>query len=146
MPLLKKPPCPKCGQQLPIDELWELHDFNQFRGYWLPTPLGVVCPGCGISLRLLQWPWYLLSFVVTAVFLIILHVLLPDAVLHVSTLQDFNTHDTIAWLLVFLLSIGIFLCYVKYGPYLFRVRPTRPSDSEIEYPLSQDNWKGDFDE
>lgn len=146
MHLFKEPLCPKCGQHLPLEELWDLRDYSKLRRYRLPQPLGIICPGCGIRLRLEQWPSFILFVAIIVVFLVLIETFLPGARIHYLIFREYNRRDDIAQTLGVLLEIGLLLCYMKFGPYLCRVRPTKSSDPDLEYPLSHDSWKDDYDE
>jgi hypothetical protein len=58
MPLLHESRCPKCDSGLPLKVLWEFSRSSLYglvnRSGTLKGQIGIVCPNCGVKLRIVQ--------------------------------------------------------------------------------------------
>ena|SRR5579863_8022869 len=131
MPLLSEPPCPKCGRPLPTRELWELAGYDRLG--LLHDKSGIVCPQCGIRLKVIQLG-------------VILSLLLPC--LGVGALvalfgHALKAHGMDPKVVGTLMGIPTFMFWIRYGPCFARVREIKP-DEQLVYPLSPNSWKNDY--
>jgi hypothetical protein len=54
MSLLDLPRCPNCNTEIDLKELWRAAPKTGRGGFQIEGHVGVVCPTCGIKLRVLQ--------------------------------------------------------------------------------------------
>ena len=129
-----------------MTKLWALRDFNKIKAY-RPSPIGIICPQCGVRLKVQEWPFTLFTLAVMGGYFIVLQTFFPDVHLHrILLFRDSSPRDSTAEAVAIVLTVGILICYVKFGIYFCRVRPLNDSDLDIDYPLSHDTWKDDFTE
>ena len=131
MQLLNEPPCPRCKQLLPTRQLWDIAGYDRLG--LLHDKSGIVCPQCGLQLKVIQWPVFL-SFLLPALGVGALVGLFDHA------LKAIGANPKIV---AVLLMIPIFFLWMEYGPSFARVRKTKP-DEDLVYPLSSTSWKNDF--
>jgi hypothetical protein len=118
--MFTEPLCPQCGSVLPMRELWRRANPNRFNLY----TCGIICPICGIRLRVLQR--YVLAFrlVSTAV-------LMAMVIFALSRVPQKDAQVPLA--LVICIPWVIF--QVRFAPCFATVRIVS-SDERLLYPLS----------
>ena len=131
MQLLNEPPCPKCRQPLPTRQLWDIAGYDRFG--LLRDKSGIVCPQCGLQLKVIQWPVFL-SFLLPALGIVALVGLFDHALIAIGANPK---------IVAILLMIPLFFFRLEYGPCLARVRKAKP-DEVLVYPLSSTSWKNDY--
>ena len=124
MPLIDEPRCPQCGQTVPTRELWRVADTNKFG--LLKEDCGVVCPQCGVHLRIRQSRiivFYIASIIVAAVL--------------VSYLSPFLHNKDLATVLVFVVLAAAVALQFRYSPCFARLEIANDvGKDKISYPLS----------
>lgn len=124
------PRCPQCNSTIALRDFWEVAP-KQSRGSALSGALGIVCPTCGVKLRVLQGRAqlsYVLVFGVPFALLFLVGQAIP---LNSGTLSA-----KIALLCLGAIYVGGFILQQHYFPRLLQLRYLR--DGEIvDYPLSR---------
>jgi hypothetical protein len=140
MSLLQEPQCLRCGSALPLKVLWDfarLNDKQVLPGLNLMTKsgllrgeIGIECPNCGATFRVIQSR-------IRIAFALIWAVLLGAA----ASLEDWTSHHVpvfrqrpLAVLIVVVFAFVIFLLLRIYTPRLALVRPPRDGE-KLTFPL-----------
>jgi len=66
MPVPDDPRCPRCQGAVSLRELWK--EAPKVRGVFLEGKVGIVCPSCGVKLRVLQYRVVLATLGLFAIF------------------------------------------------------------------------------
>jgi len=140
MSLLQEAQCLRCGSALPLKVLWDfarLSDKHVLPGLNLLTrsgllrgKIGIECPNCGATFRVVQTR-------IRLAFALIWAALLGTA----ASLEDWTRHHVpvfqqrpLAVLIVVVFAFAIFLLLRIYTPRLALVRPPR-EDEKLTFPL-----------
>jgi hypothetical protein len=140
MSLLQEPQCLRCGGALPLKVLWNfarLNDKHVLPGLNLMTRsellrgrVGIECPNCGATFRVVQTR-------IRIAFALIWAALLGTA----ASLEDWTSHHIpvfrqrpLAVLIVVVFAFVIFLLLRIYTPSLALVRPPRDGE-KLAFPL-----------
>ena len=125
MALFSEPPCPQCGQRLPLRQLWAAADTDKNGA--LRRNCGIVCPQCGMRLRVFQAR--------ASIFRILSLVLsVAIAALLVQQIFPYKVKDARA---ILTLCVGLPLVFFlnRFAPCFARVGEI--TDQEVlEFPLS----------
>jgi hypothetical protein len=128
MQLIPFPVCPECGRSIPTDELWRAGNTNRLG--LLIGRIGVVCPHCGVALRVLQH-YVLLSSLAG---------ILAPAIALGLILKPTSQDD--ARLLFVIPAVVIALTWnLRYG-HRFAVLK-RSQDEGLDYPLTRETQARD---
>jgi hypothetical protein len=125
MPLFSEPPCPQCGQTLPLRQLWAAADTD--RNGALSRKCGIVCPQCGMRLRVFQTR--------VSIFRLCLLVLsIAVAVFLVQQIFPYRDKDARK---ILTLCVGLPLVFFlnQFAPCFARVGEIKDQDI-LEFPLS----------
>ena len=141
MSLLQEPQCLRCGGALPLKALWDfarVNDKHVLPGLNLVTrsgllrgSIGIKCPNCGTSFRVVQTR-------IRIAYAFVWALLLGTA----AYLEDWTTHPHVpvaqqrplAVLMLLVLAFVIFLLLRVYIPRLALVRPPRDGE-KLTFPL-----------
>jgi hypothetical protein len=128
MGLLDPPRCPQCNSEISMTEFWQVAP-KQSRGPSLSGSLGIVCPVCGVNLKVLQGrvqvSWLLAFVVPIAVALLVGRVIPLDS-------GTVSAKATLIALAAF--YFGGFVLQGHYSPRLLTLRFLRDGET-VEYPL-----------
>jgi hypothetical protein len=129
MSLLDPPRCPQCDSTIDLKELWhcapKTNRGSQFAGH-----VGIVCPVCGVKLRVTQGRVQLSAFV-PFLFLIALCFLASRFVpLNAGTVQA-----KVTWALIFAIYVASFVIQSRSIPKLLALRYVREGE-QVGYPLA----------
>ena len=128
MSLFDPPRCPQCNSQIALRDFWEVAP-RQSRGTSLSGALGIVCPTCGVKLRVLQGRAQL-SYVLVFGLPFTLVFLVDDAI----PLNSDTPSAKIAILFLAAIYIGGFILQQHYFPSLLQLRNVRDGEV-VDYPL-----------
>jgi hypothetical protein len=130
MSLLDPPRCPQCNSDIALRDFWEVAP-KQSRGTGLSGALGIVCPTCGVKLRVLQGRAQLSYVLVFG---------LPFALLFlVGQAVPLNSGTPPAKIALFCLGaiyFGGFILQQHYFPRLLQLRYLRDGEF-VDYPLAR---------
>jgi hypothetical protein len=128
MGLLDPPRCPQCNCEIAMEEFWRVAP-KQSKGNFLSGSAGIVCPVCGVKLRVLQ------GRVVASWALALGAPLIVFAILDSLSPVD---HDSVSGkirLIAFLAILGgSFVLQWRWTPRLLRLRFVNDGET-VEYPL-----------
>ncbi|HEX3912722.1 MAG TPA: hypothetical protein VHW71_04380 [Steroidobacteraceae bacterium] len=127
MSLLDPPHCPNCNSVVDLRELWKAAPKGN-RGSQIDGSVGIVCPDCGIKLRVLQARIQIVGLLMFALF--------GFSVLAIRVVP-FNTSMVsarLALVIVATLYFGGFLLWRRLKPKFLRVRLLKDNE-EVIYPL-----------
>jgi hypothetical protein len=125
MPLFSEPPCPQCGQSLPLRQLWAVADTE--RSGALRGKCGIICPQCGSRLRIFQ---------ARASFFRIFSLVLSIAVAFflVQRILPHGARDA-RKILTLCVALPLIFFLDRFAPCFAQVRETKDQDT-LEFPLS----------
>jgi hypothetical protein len=130
MSLLEPPRCPQCNSAIALRDFWEVAP-KQGRGTGLSGALGIVCPTCGVKLRVLQGRAqlsYVLVFGVPFALLFLVGQAIP--------LNTGTPSAKIALLCLGATYFGGFILQQHYFPRLLQLRYLRDGEV-VDYPLAR---------
>ena len=125
MSLLNSPRCPNCNSEINLKELWRFAP-KSGRGSGLAGKVGVVCPVCGIKLRVLDGHMRLLSVGLFAL-------MVCGAAIVGLTSRSFGNDRPILVGFVALYAVG-FIVFQKSIPRLLRLRVFEEGE-KASFPL-----------
>jgi DNA-directed RNA polymerase subunit RPC12/RpoP len=125
MPLLSPPHCPNCNSEIDLKELWRAAP-KAGRSSRLDGKVGIVCPMCGIKLRVLDGRMQIASVVGFVLMLCI-----SAAVGQLTRLYGDKNGSVIGLILIVL---AFFIAFQRSIPKLLRVRPLGEGET-VGFPL-----------
>jgi hypothetical protein len=129
MSLLDPPRCPQCNSDIALRDFWEVAP-KQSRGSALSGSLGIVCPTCGVKLKVIQGRVHL-SFALVLVVPFALALLVG----RVIPLDSGTDSSKLMVICLGAIYIGGFFLQQRYIPRLLQVRFLKDGEV-VEYPLA----------
>jgi hypothetical protein len=127
MPLLDPPHCPNCNSEIDLKALWRAAPKN--RGMVLSDRVGIVCPVCGVKLRVTQG-----RVQVSTILVFVVPFALALLVNRIVPLGTGMPSAKIAWIILAAIYIGGFILQGRLSPRLLRLRFVAAGE-EVAYPL-----------
>jgi|ERR1700722_8222165 len=128
MDLLEPPRCPQCNSEIAMGDFWEVAPKTS-RGTALQGALGLVCPMCGVKLRVLQGRAqlsYVLVFAVTFALLFLVG--------RWISLNSGAPSAKVALLCLGAIYVGGFILQRHYFPRLLQLRYLRDGEV-VKFPI-----------
>jgi len=127
MSLLDPPRCPNCNSEVDLKALWQAAPKN--RGMVLSDRVGIVCPACGVKLRVTQG-----RVQVSTILVFVVPFALSLLVNRIVPLGSGMPSAKIAWIILATIYIGGFILQGRLSPRLLRLRFVAKGE-EVDYPL-----------
>jgi hypothetical protein len=126
--MLDPPHCPNCQSVIDLTELWRAAPKSN-RGSLLAGNVGIVCPVCGVKLRVLQGRVQVSGFLPYVVALSL-------GLLATSFFppRDGSLKPKAAWVCVFAIFVVSFILQIRLIPRLFTLRYVQDGE-QVGYPL-----------
>jgi hypothetical protein len=132
---LDPPRCPNCNSELDLKALWQAAPKN--RGMVLSDRVGIVCPVCGVKLRVTQG-----RVQVSTILVFVVPFALALLVNRIVPLGTGMPSAKIGWITLAAIYIGGFILQGRLSPRLLRLRLwQRAKKSPIHWSVLREKWR-----